>query len=263
MEVFSVTRERQRNLAMNFAAFLAFSACCIGIFSSVVRADQGIVIHLVTNRSAGLGGEPVQGQQTVYITESALKESSSEGFDSIILFDGHKVIAINHHRQTYEEYTSDEVQAGLERAAQDLNSEEQKKMLRGMLGEPGKLSLTEVGSGGVIAGYQTLKYDIEVPPLMKMEIWSAPDLQMPPRYFEAMQLRPAANPLFDMSEILDAMKEIKGVHLKTVMTMSAMGMQVTTTSEATSVETADIPASVFQVPANYRNASDPHHGHDH
>jgi hypothetical protein len=257
-----VNRERHRNISMNFATLLALSACCIGIFTSAVRADQGIVIHLVTHRSAGMGEDPVRGQQTIYITDSALKEAS-EGFDSIILFDSHKVIAINHHTKTYQEYTSEEVQAGLENAAKELNSQEQQEMLRSIMGEPGKLSMREAGSGGVIAGYQTLKYEIEVPPLMKMEIWSAPDLKMPARYFDALELRPAANPFFDMSEIFDAMKKIQGVHLKTVMTMAALGMQVTTTSEATSVETADIHSSIFEIPADYRETQPQHHGHDH
>jgi hypothetical protein len=262
-----VTRERQRKVTMNLAAFVAFSACCIGIFSTMVRADQGIVIELVTNRSAGLGDEVVQGKQTIFISDSALRESS-EGFDSIICFKSHKVIAINHHNKTFEEFTSEEVQAGLDRAAKDLNSEERKEMLRNLVGEPGKLSLKEAGPGGVIAGYQTLKYDIEVPPLMKMEIWSAPDLKMPAGYFDALQLRSAPNPLFDMSEIFEAMKKIEGVHLKTVMTMSAMGMQVTTSSEAVSVKATEIPESVFQVPTDYKMTDGHdhhhhHHGHDH
>jgi hypothetical protein len=90
-------------------------------------------------------------------------------------------------------------------------------------------------------------------PPIEMEIWAAPDLTVPAIYYDGLKMNMPPNPMFDMGKMYDEFKKIKGMTVKTVMRMSMMGMNMTSTTAVTSVEKGAIPASTFQVPAGYKS----------
>jgi hypothetical protein len=90
-----------------------------------------------------------------------------------------------------------------------------------------------------------------MPPNVEMEIWAAPQLELPPLYFSAMQLKTPQNPLLNVPKLRNKMQQIKGISLKTVTTVRSMGVTVQAVCEVTAVERKPLPASTFEIPAGY------------
>ncbi len=224
-------------------------AAAQGLFS------KDLTLHETTTGGMG-GGTNVT--TTTYLSDNAMKRSSSDGNDTIIRFDTGTMISIDHKKKTYTEMTMAELQAMLDKAAgamQQMDGETAAAMRKMMGGGNGNISFSvaKVGPGEPIAGYATEKYLVKGP--VEMEIWAAPDVKVPAAYYDAMKARMRPNPLFDMAKMYDEFKKINGMALKSVSTMKMMGREMTTTTIVNSVEKGPVPASTFAVPAGYKKVS--------
>ncbi len=216
---------------------------------------QDLTMH-TTSTSPGMGGRgggTTTG--TEYFSKNATKVTSSDGNDTIVRFDAEKIILIDNKQKTYSEMTFKQLQEMVSQASAVLGqlSGEQaaamKKMMGGQMSAP--VSLAKQGPGETIAGYATEKYLLQGP--MEMEIHSASALKIPSAYYDIMKIRMPANPLFDMGKMIEEMKKINGIPLKTVTIMRMMGQEMKTTKVVTSVDKGSIPASIFEVPAGYKS----------
>lgn len=200
-------------------------------------------------------GRNSEGTSTVYFSKNIVRQNGSDGNDFLLFFDHRKFVTIDHNKKTYSELTFDELEAKLNQLsarAQNLDNPQARAMLEKMMGAKfGEVSVTKEGPGGEIAGFDTDKYTIVVAPL-NIEVWAAPDLEVPELYYDTLKLRAPANPMFDMGKMFEAMKEIKGMSLKTQTTFSMMGRTSTTITEVTRVEEGAIPASTFEIPSEYK-----------
>ena len=189
---------------------------------------------------------------TVYFSGNAMKRSMAEGQDTIMRFDDGKIITVDNKKKTYSELTFDELQKMMDEASAAMaeNEEAMEAVKKMMGGAMAPLKVAKQGPGDTVAGYPTEKYLVTGP--MEMEIWAAPDLKVPPAYFDAMKMRMPANPILDMRKMFDALKEINGWPLKNITRIKMMGMNVNTTVEVTSVQKGPIPSSTFEVPAGYK-----------
>lgn len=219
---------------------------------------QNLTLHLTTTSSGamGPGGGPRNTTSTQYFGSDAMKTVSSDGQDSIIRFDSGKIISIDNKQKTYTEVTVDQLNEMFTKKTAEAGPDQEKMaQMRKMMGQMGQqmtdsVTVTKVGPGETIAGYETEKYLVKG--FMEMEISAAPSLKMPALYYDAMKMRALRNPMFDMSKLYDEMKKIQGMALKTVMTMKMMNMEIKTVTEVTSVEKGPVPASTFEVPAGYK-----------
>ena len=197
---------------------------------------------------------------TQYFSGNATKTVSADGMDSIVRFDQQKMISVDNKKKTYSEMTfqqiqemADQLNKGMAGVTQDPEAMAAiKKMMGG--GNSAPLSVTKQGPGETIAGYATEKYMVTGP--MDIEIWAAPDLKVPTTYYDAMKIRVPANPMFDMSKMFDAFKQINGWPVKYILTIKMMGRSMTTTNEVTSVQKGAIPPAMFEVPAGYKLAQE-------
>jgi hypothetical protein len=149
--------------------------------------------------------------------------------------------------------TFQELQAMLDKAGaamQNLPPEAIAMMKR--MGGPAtaEIAVTKTGAGEPIAGYATDKYLVTGP--MSMEIWAAPDLKVPPQYYDAMKARMPPNPVLDMGKVFEEMKKINGYPLKQVTTMKMGAMSTTSTMVVTAVDKTPIAKATFDVPAGYK-----------
>lgn len=221
---------------------------------TVAASAQGLTIRQKTTSSGmpgGQGGRELT--ETIYFGPAAIRHTSGEESDSIIQFEQKKFISLNHKKKTYSEMTFEELQQMGDKAAQQMaENKEAMEAMRQMLGEKaGQISVADKGPGEPILGHATHQYLIGMPPI-QLELSTAPDLEVPAAYYDALKLKAPANPFLDMGKMFDAFKQVKGVSLKTVMTMSMMGMNMTTTTVATSIDKAPVPASTFDIPAGYK-----------
>ncbi len=213
---------------------------------------QDITLHQTTTISGMMGGGDRTTTSTQYYSSKALKTSSSEGQDNIILFETGKIINIDNKKKTYTEFTVEELNEMLSKlGGQSGPDKEKMEQIRKMMGQTvSDFSVTKEGPGETIAGYATEKYRVTGP--MEMEIHAAPDLKIPALYYDVMKVRAQSNPMFDMRKLYEEMKKINGMPLKTVMNMKMMNMEMKTATVVTSVDRGSIPASTFEVPAGYK-----------
>lgn len=215
--------------------------------------SQDLTMRSTTNNPGmgGRGGGSVT--DTEYFSKNAMRISSSGGNDTIIRFDAEKLIMIDNKTKTYSEMTFKQLQEISSKAGAALGgmSSEDMAAMKKMMGQTAtSFSVTKVGPGETIAGYETEHYLLKGP--MEIEVYSAANLKIPTAYYDVMKLQMPANPMFDMGKMYDEMKKITGTPLKTVATMRMMGTEMKTTKIVTAIEKGAIPASIFEVPAGYK-----------
>lgn len=236
------------------AAFLV--SVCLGLtLSAAPQFLAGdLTLHATETSSGGRGGDRTV-TVTTYMARGAVKRSSSDGTDSILRLDDGRMILVDNNKKTYSEVTFEELQAMMDKAAaatQGMPPEALAAMQKMMGGATTEVSVTRAGAGEPIAGYATEKYLVTGPMTIALEIWAAPELKVPPQYYDAIKLRTPRNPVFDMSKMFDEMKKIDGFPLKQVSTMKMMGMESKSTMVVTAVDKGPIAKTTFDVPAGYK-----------
>lgn len=241
--------------AMLLAVILLLAA---GVRPAAAQATSIFSQDLTLQETTTMTGMPMASGKattsTKYFSGNAMRTVSSTGEDSIIRFDQQKMIQIDHQKKSYSEMTFQQMQEMLDKLGSDpgVDNKQAAEAMKQVFGQTmGQVSVKPNGPGEPIAGYATEKYLVSMTP-MEMQLWTAPGLTIPPVYYDTMKLNARKNPMFDMSKMLDEFKKIKGMTLKTVMSMKMMGMNMETTTVATSVEKGPIPASKFEVPAGYK-----------
>lgn len=212
----------------------------------------GLTLHATETSSGGRGGDRTS-TVTTYLSTGAVKRSSSDGSDTILRLDENRMVIVDNNKKTYSELTFQQLQAMLDEAGaagENVPPEAMAAMQKMMGGATTDVRVVKAGAGEPIAGYPTEKYQLTG--FMTMDIWAAPDLKVPPQYYDAIKLRMPRNPMFDMGKVFDEMKKIGGFPLKQVTTMKMMGMENKTTMVVTSVDKGPIAKTTFDVPAGYK-----------
>jgi hypothetical protein len=216
---------------------------------------QDLTLHETTTSTGMMGakgGEPRP--STLYLSSNAMRHTQADGTDIIMRFDQNKMIFVDNTKKSYSEATFEELQQRADQAAaqagKGMNKEQMEAMRQVMGGASAAFKVSKAGPGERIAGYATEKWLMSFGPV-EMELSAAPELKIPPAYYNALKIRMPANVMFDMGKMYEEMKKIDGLALKSVMNMQIMNMRMTSTTVVTSVEKGAIPASVFQVPAGY------------
>lgn len=217
--------------------------------------SQDLTLHETTNVPGMMGQGARTIRSTNYFSKNAMKRAGSDGNDTIIQFDLGKIITIDNNKKTYSETTVEQLQQMMQKATSAMTAnKEQMEAMRKMMGQVSdSIAVTKEGPGEHIAGYATMKYTITG--MMNMEIWAAPELKVPGLYYDALKMRVPPNPLFDMGKMYDEFKKIDGMTLKTIMTIKMMNNEMKTTTVVESVEKTPIPASIFTIPAGYKQVA--------
>jgi hypothetical protein len=221
-------------------------ASAIVLAPAAVRA-QDVTLHETTT---------VRGQETpttAFLGKTAMRHNGADGKDVILRYDAQKMILVDNKRKTYSEMTFDDLQKMAAAATQGMENlpPEVAAKMKGMMGGGGAVLVTKLGAGETIAGYATEKYHVVMEP-MEIDLWVAPDLAVPPVYYDAMKSLMPANPMFDMKRLYEEYKKINGTPMKSITNVKMMGQAITTTVVVTAVDKAPIPASTFEVPAGYK-----------
>jgi hypothetical protein len=241
-------------IAFMFLATAALLAYAGALPQAAAQAlfSQDLTLHETTSSPGMMGQGARTIKSTNYFSKNAMKRAGSDGNDTIIQFDSGKIITIDNNKKTYSEMTVEQLQQMMDKATSGMAAnKEQMDAMRKMMGQTSdSITVTKEGPGETIAGYATVKYTITG--MMNMEIWAAPELKVPGLYYDAMKLRAPRNPMFDMGKMYDEFKKIDGMTLKTVMTIKMMNNEMKTTKVVDSVEKTPVPASIFAIPAGYK-----------
>jgi hypothetical protein len=217
--------------------------------------EKGLTLHKKSTASGTMGQEAVSNNSTLFFNEDSIREKSSSGEEFIIFYKEERLVAIDHNRRSYSETTFQELQERLDRVSRDLaeKAEENRntmEMTRQLLGNRlGEIRLERQGSGEEIAGFATERYLLSMPPV-EMIIWAAPELAVPDLYYDMLKLHAVPNPLFDMRRMFEAVKQIDGLSLKTVVKVKVMSVERETTEEVYEVNVGPVPEPV--IPSEYQ-----------
>jgi hypothetical protein len=186
------------------------------------------------------------GPVTIYVSRSAVRRVEP-GFkvDVIYRLSEGRIIYLDDEKKTYSEVTLAEARQQGTQAAAGM-SPQQKAMMEKM-GVNAAPTFAKLGPGETIAGHPTEKYAAKTP-AMQTEIEAAPDLAVPPGYYD--MARASAGALGSAMQSGEALKAVNGMILKRVGTMAMNG--VTVTEVASSVSTAPIARSTFEPPPAYK-----------
>ncbi len=230
----------------------AIPGCISTAAAQKVDTDiQDLTLHETTTSRSDTGVVKTM-SSTNYFSRNAMRRTSPDGNDTIIRIDEGRIIMINREAKTYSSVTLQELNQMLEKtAAETARTDEQKEEVREMMGQAmDSFSVTKVGPGEAVAGYETEKYAVKG--MMQMEIWAAPALKVPDGYYEALKMSVRPNPMFDVRRLYDEFRKINGMTMKTVATVKLMDMEIETETVVTSVDKKPIPASTFEVPEGYK-----------
>ena len=198
-------------------------------------------------------GDDASEVSTAYIGLNAVRKKGADSgageFDVIDIIDRGTVIFLNHGAKTYRENSVEDIKNYLDQQSTKMNEARmrdprvQERMRRMGVGE--ESTVEKLGPGENIAGYPTERYRLRGP-MMQAELWITQSLQFPAAYYRDFNILSGVSAPFGK---WDKIIELKGAILKRVVTIPG-GMTLSET--ATSVDKASIPASIFEVPAGYK-----------
>jgi len=163
-----------------------------------------------------------------------------------------------------QQMNSPEMQQAQEQM-KNLPPEIQKRM-ESMMGGAMKTDVHKTGNSRTIAGLHCEEYSVSIGTMSTSTQCLTNEIKMPTQsydmfrsYAESMKnmmaaFGPMAKGLGQMSE---EMKKLKGFPLANTSTTTVMGRSTTNTSEVTSVKYGPIPATVWEIPAGYKQVESP------
>ncbi len=212
------------------------------------RAEDLTVVSRVTFGNS-------ESKSTHYIA-SDWSRTSGEQNDQIVHYPTGKMIFVDHKKKEYYETSLEEMSAYLDRLTRDLKGSGVEKMFA----LDAEAKVEKLPGKKAFAGYDCERYSISFGDALEIDLWAAPSLKPPPRYYDGRKLAYAAmGPMGKLFEkAFEEMKKIKGFPLSSAFIIRTPMSRTETLSEATEVRKGKIPASAFEVPSGYRREKSPY-----
>ncbi len=187
---------------------------------------------------------------TVWLTEG--KACSQTGSEAVI-FDAKKglMYMVDHEKKEYSVIPMDLF--GSEAKEGAVESDEMAKMMQAMGGSM-EITVTPTDETKKIGDWNATKYNVDIKIAMmpsKQELWATEDIKIDYTMFNTVSNGMMAQmPGFE--KIVEEMKQVKGVTVKSIIRTSAMGGEIVTTTELLEYAEKDAPEGVFDIPEGYK-----------
>jgi hypothetical protein len=222
--------------ALRSLALIALLFCSTAAF-----AIESYTIHL----------NSVNGAATRYVSPHAVRYVvPAKNQDMIFLLGQDTVIHLDHSSRSYSEVKLADVRR-LMAGRMAAVSPQQRAMMHQM-GLDAPPTVTKLGPGEMVAGYATERYLVKTG-LMQMEVFAAPQLQVPSGYYDVLGIG-AMDRLLG-SEQRSQLNSIAGCVLKQVATGRSRTTMPGRTDDGelvTAVDVSPVPASQFAIPPGYK-----------
>lgn len=191
---------------------------------------------------------------TQYVTSEYGRTSSAQA-DTIVHFATGRMTMIDHKKKQYWEWTIDEMAAYWEKLTRDMRG----TPLEDMFGTRDDPKLEKLPGKQKFAGYDCERWSLSIGDVLEMDLWAAPGLQPPPRYYDSRKLSASAmGPMGQLfQKVYEELRKVKGFPLSTAIIIRTPMSRTQTLEEATEVKKGPIPASAFQVPDGYKKVKSP------
>jgi hypothetical protein len=246
---------------------LAWAAGALALsFAAAAAADDVTITYNLTEN-----GQP-KGTATQYVSSERLRMSNPD-HDMIVEYGSGRLVSIDHKKKEYWETTRDEMNAQMQQMNARMEAQQKDmqakmkdmppalrdKMSAIMGGMAAQVQVTPGTGTKKIAGYDTKPYTITIGEMMKQETWNTEGIAFPTPAIDARNsLMTLSNPMMKgASQLVEKMKQVKGVPLSETTTVKILTKTVISTREATVVKTGPIAASVFALPEGYKKVESP------
>lgn len=229
---------------------LVVAGCVMALALPAAAADMTIVYNV----TGGRGGAQTA---TTYVASGHFRTSDGRQ-DTIYDLASGRFVFVDHHKKQYWETTAEEMNAAMARMSEQMGPA--KGIMSKMMGGAAESVRVQKGSDSkTVAGHLCDHYTLSAGKSMKVEMWAARDLEPPARYYDARSALFANNPMMGESfrKLYGEMSKIKGFPLEEHTRFSIMGHGSEITRQAVEVKKGPIPASVFEVPAGYKQVKSP------
>ncbi len=191
---------------------------------------------------------------TQYITSEYGRSSSAQA-DSIVHFPSGRMTMIDHKKKQYWEATVEDMAAYWEKLTRDMRG----TPLEDMFGTRDDPKLEKLPGKQKFAGYDCERWSLSIGDVLEMDLWAAPGLQPPQRYYDSRKLSATAmGPMGQLfQKVYEELRKVKGFPLSTAIIIRTPMSRTQTLEEATEVRKGTIPASTFQVPDGYKKVKSP------
>jgi hypothetical protein len=193
--------------------------------------------------------------QTQYLSADRMRTWDADR-DTIVDFATGKVYILDDQRKEYSQTSLAELRAFLDQMESAMAG---RAVFDRAVGATASVSVERGTDDRAVAGHPTEQHVLSMGDAMRYEVWTAPDLEPPARYFEARKVLYAAmGPMgrrFD--RILDEMQKIRGLPLATSVDYRMRMTRRQVRVEATEVRKGPIPPSTFMPPADYKEVESP------
>jgi hypothetical protein len=195
------------------------------------------------------------GAQTVSLTPARMKTAGGGG-ESIVELETGRMTFLDDVKKTYYVTSFEEM------AAYAKGREEQAKTSgfnAQAFGALGDVTARKTRKTRKIAGYTCDEWVVAMGEALVLEVCAAPQLPVPPAYFEARKAAYAGmGPMGrHFEKVFEAMRTVRGYPLSLAMHVKTEGMKQESLTEATEVRKGAIPAETFAVPADYTKKKSP------
>lgn len=227
---------------------------CIGIMAAALATAGAGAAEDLTIVSRVDTGKGAPTTATQYMSGSKMRYSDGEVETIVDVATGRMVIMDPRKKEYWE--TSAEELAGFFRS---FEQQMQGNPMAGLFGKVEPVKMEKGPSPRKVAGYDTEHWIVSMGEGMRFELWAAPSLEVPAKYYDARKAQYAAmGPLGQRFEkIFEEMRKVKGYPLATTMNVKVMMMKINSSTEATEVRKGPVPASAFDVPAGYKKKESP------
>ena len=187
----------------------------------------------------------------VWLTDG--KSCCLVGSGESIIFDSEKgsIFMVNHEKKEYSQVSMNLFGGGSDEDASKDNN--MAKMMQAMGGSM-KVTVVLTDKTDKIGDWDVQLYNVELAIAMmpsKQEIWATKDIKIDYSLYNAVSNGMMAQmPGFE--KIVEEMKKIEGIPVKTVTRTSAMGSEMVTTTNLIEFAEKDAPDGIFDIPEGYK-----------
>ena len=219
------------------------------VLQALAAAEDLTLVSKITS------GKGVSITSTQYLSSSKVRTGDGD-MDTIMDFASGKIVMVNNKKKEYSETTLEEIRAAMQKLEASMAGN---PMMEKMMGTVGDVTVQKGNTPRTIAGYDTQHYILTMGDSFREEIWAAPALTPPIQYFDARNaMYVAMGPMGKrFQRIGDEMRKIKGFPLATLTSVKMVMVKQDSTAEVTEVRKGPIPASAFEVPADYKKVDAP------
>ncbi len=231
---------------------LILAAACVALAGSAM-ADSFFkqVVHTDAFEMMGQTAPEKNDTTIAWLTEG--KACSQTGSEAAVIFDAKKglMYLVDHEKKEYSVVPMDLF--GGESKEGASKDDEMAKMMQAMGGSI-EITVTPTDETKKIGDWNTTKYNVDMKIMMmpsKQELWATEDIKIDYTMFNAVSSGMMAQ-LPGFEKIVEEMRQVKGITVKSITKTSAMGGEIVTTTELLEYAEKDAPEGVFDIPEGYK-----------